>query len=96
MEIIRSGVNSEVNSVQQFSAVNAFRSNKTIKPAEDVQEKPEVSSGVKTTSTPSLLDRIDVADVRKCAETVGEYNITDDDIKYGILYGRSVIAEWLC
>ena len=96
MEIIRPQANSGVNSVQQFSAVNAFRNNKTIKPAEDLQEKPEFVNGTKTTSTPTLLDKIDVNDIRKCAETVGEYNITDDDIKYGILYGRSVIAEWLC
>lgn len=92
MEIIKSGV----NSVQQFSALNAFKNNKTIKPQEEVQEKPDVASGTKTTSTPSLLERIDVEDVRKCAETVGEFNISDDDIKYGMLYGRSVIAEWLC
>ena len=92
MEIIKSGV----NAVHQFSALNSFKSNKVLKPAEEVQEKPDVASGTKTTSTPSLLDRIDVADVRKYAETVGEFNITDDDIKYGILYGRSVIAEWLC
>ena len=96
MEIIKPQVNSGVNSVQQFSAVNAFRSNKNIKPAESVQEKPEAASGVKTTSTPSLLERIDVNDIRKCAASVVEYNITDDDIKYGMLYGRSVIAEWLC
>lgn len=92
MEIIKTGI----NSVQQFSAVNAFRNNKNLKPAEELQEKPEAMSGVKTTSTPSLLDRIDVNDVRKYAEKVGEYDITDDDIKYGLLYGRSVIAEWLC
>ena len=93
MEIIRPQ-NTEINSVQQFSAVNAFRSNKNIK--SEAQEKPEITTGVKTTSTPSLLERIDVNDVRTCAEPVGEYNITDDDIKYGMLYGRSVIAEWLC
>ena len=23
-------------------------------------------------------------------------NLTDEDIKYGLIYGRSVIAEWLC
>ena len=96
MEIVRPGINTNVNSVQQFSALNAFKSNKTVKPQEEHQEKPEVASGVKTTSTPSLLERIDVNDLRKCAESVGEFNITDDDIKYGILYGRSVIAEWLC
>ena len=96
MEIIKAGVNSGINSVQQFSAVNAFKSNKNVKPEEELQEKSEVVNGTKTTSTPSLLDRIDVNEVRKCAETVGEFNITDEDIKYGILYGRSVIAEWLC
>ena len=92
MEVIKTGV----NSVQQFSAVNAFRSNKTLKPAEEIQEKHELSNGVQTASTPSLLDKIDVNDIRKCAESVGEFNITDEDIKYGMLYGRSVIAEWLC
>ena len=92
MEIVRP----QVNQVQQFSALNAFRSNKNVKQPEELQEKPEVASGVKTTSTPSLLERIDVNELRKCAESVGEYNITDDDIKYGLIYGRSVIAEWLC
>jgi hypothetical protein len=94
MEIIKAQTG--VNAVQQFSALNSFKSNKTLKPAEETPEKPEAASGVKTTSTPTLLDRIDVNELRKCAETVGEYNITDDDIKYGLLYGRSVIAEWLC
>lgn len=87
---------SNINSVQQFSAVNAFRSNKNLKPAEELQERPEVSSGTKTTSTPSLLEKVDVNEIRKCAGYVGEYDITDDDIKYGMIYGRSVIAEWLC
>ena len=95
MEIIKAQVNG-VNSVQQFSAVNAFRSNRNLKPAEELQEKPDAASGTKTNSTPSLLDKIDVNEVRKYAESVGEFNISDDDIKYGILYGRSVIAEWLC
>lgn len=95
MEIIKAQT-PNINSVQQFSALNAFKSNKTVKPAEEIAEKPETASGIQTTSTPSLLDKIDINDVRKCAETVGEYNISDDDIKYGILYGRSVIAEWLC
>ena len=94
MEIIKAQAG--VNAVQQFSALNSFKSNKALKPAEETQEKPEVVSGTKTTSTPTLLDRIDVNELRKCAESVGEYNITDDDIKYGLLYGRSVIAEWLC
>ena len=83
------------NSVQQFGALNAFRSNKNISKPEE-QEQIEVSKGTKTSSAATLLDKIDVNDVRECAKAVGEFNISDDDIKYGLLYGRSVIAEYLC
>ena len=86
------------NNVQRFSAVNALRTEagRLNKPAES--QNPiieETSDGIKS-APKSLLERIDVADVRKCAEFVGEFNISDDDIKYGLMYGRSVIAEYLC
>lgn len=83
------------NSVQQFSALSAFRSNKTVQKQQEatVQTSRE---GTETSSAKSLLDRIDVNDIRECAKAVGEFNISDDDIKYGLLYGRSVIAEYLC
>ncbi len=84
----------ETNSVQQFSALNAFRSNRNVQKPE--AEDTEISKGVNTTSAKTLLDRIDVNEVRECAKTIGEFNISDDDIKYGLLYGRSVIAEFLC
>ena len=87
------------NSVQVFSAVNALRSsaNQLNKTTENSQESivEQTSSGTKSAAK-SLLERVDVADIRKCAEFVGEFNISDDDIKYGLLYGRSVIAEFLC
>ncbi len=85
----------EQNSVQQFSALNAFKYARTL-PKQEETENVEVSRGTETTSAQTLLDRIDVNEVRECAKTVGEFNISDDDIKYGLLYGRSVIAEYLC
>lgn len=86
------------NSVQQYSALNAFRSTSTVtRPEEhEVNGVADItSSGVKS-APKSILERVDTDDIRKCAEYVGEYNITDEDIKYGLIYGRSVIAEWLC
>lgn len=85
----------EQNSVQQFSALIAFKSARAL-PKQEESENVEVSRGTETTSAQTLLDRIDVNEVRECAKTVGEFNISDDDIKYGLLYGRSVIAEYLC
>ena len=72
-----------------------FKSARTL-PKQEETENVEVSRGTETTSAQTLLDRIDVNEVRECAKTVGEFNISDDDIKYGLLYGRSVIAEYLC
>lgn len=85
------------NSVQQFSAVNAFRSNRVTKPEHEPEENIAESTDSGTKAAPKgLLERVDVQDIRKFAEYAGEFNITDDDIKYGLMYGRSVIAEWLC
>ena len=87
------------NNVQRFSAVNALRTSATqLNKTEDAKQNSvieETSTGTRT-APKSLLDRVDVADIRKCAEYVGEFNISDDDIKYGLMYGRSVIAEFLC
>ena len=87
------------NNVQRFSAVNALRTsaNQLNKPAEEAQDLAVNNTSDGTKSAPkSLLERVDIADIRKCAEFVGEFNISDDDIKYGLMYGRSVIAEYLC
>ena len=83
------------NSVQQFSALSAFRSAQTL-PKKEESGMQEVSGGTESNNAKTLLERIDVNEVRECAKTVGEFNISDDDIKYGLLYGRSVIAEFLC
>ena len=86
------------NNIQRFTAANAFRTNSTVTRPQAKEENTiadTTSSGTKS-APKKLLDRVDVADIRRCAEYAGEYNITDDDIKYGLMYGRSVIAEWVC
>lgn len=86
--------------IQRFSAVNALKTSANFN-KQNVEEKDKnfvdnsEINGTKA-APKSLLERVDVSDIRKCAEYVGEYNITDEDIKYGLMYGRSVIAEYLC
>lgn len=87
------------NNVQVFSAVNALRTeaSRLSKPQEnDRGLVKEAASDATRVAPKGLLERVDVSDIRKCAEYVGEFNISDDDIKYGLMYGRSVIAEFLC
>lgn len=87
------------NNVQRFSAVNALRTSASQLNKSSEQEQAAVientSDGVKS-APKGLLERVDVADIRRHAGFVGEFNISDDDIKYGLMYGRSVIAEYLC
>ena len=87
------------NNVQRFAAVNSLRSSASqiAKPEENSLNSAVDNTSDGTKSAPkTLLERVDVTDIRKCAEYVGEFNISDDDIKYGLMYGRSVIAEYLC
>lgn len=86
------------NNVQRFSAVNAFRTSSSVtKPQERDENNVVENTPSGTKSAPkSILDRVDTEDIRKFAGYAGEYDITDEDIKYGLMYGRSVIAEWLC
>lgn len=87
------------NNIQRFSAVNALKTSANmLKPKENedkLLQSEEVSSGIKV-APKSILDRVDIADIRKNASYVGEFNISEDEIKYGLMYGRSVIAEFLC
>lgn len=86
------------NNVQRFSAVNAFRTNTNVTKPQEKNENniiENTSSGVKS-APKSILERVDTDDIKKFAGYVGENNLTDEDIKYGLIYGRSVIAEWLC
>lgn len=41
----------------------------------------------------SAINKIDVKDIQKYASSVGE-TLTIDDINYGLMYGRSVIADY--
>ena len=81
------------SSLQMISALNAFKSEAVVnnKPA---QTDLNTSSGINLSDNDSLLQDIDMTEIRDCASKVGETNLTDDDIKYGLTYGRSVIADY--
>jgi len=83
------------NTLQSFTAINTFRNTNRKPEAEQAPQIEESSKGIELQESESLLDKINVAELRKCATAVGEYNITDEDIKYGLTYGRSVIAEFI-
>ncbi len=81
------------SSLQMISALNAFKSEAAVN-NKPVQTDLNTSSGINLSDNDSLLKDINMTEIRDCASKVGETNLTDDDIKYGLTYGRSVIADY--
>lgn len=81
------------SSLQMINALNAFKSEAAVN-NKPVQTDLNTSSGINLSDNDSLLQDIDMTEIRDCASKVGETNLTDDDIKYGLTYGRSVIADY--
>lgn len=84
-----------INSLQFYRATNAFK--QATPKQESLQPKvdePQTSSGVDFEEN-SLLNKIDVDEVKKYAQSMGEENLSANDIKYGLVYGRSVIVDYL-
>ena len=79
------------NPIQRFNAMSAFKMMDNVKNA--TPQVQDISDGIDTNEQDILKDK-DVNDIQKYAKIAGE-NLSEDDIKYGVTYGRSVIAEYL-
>lgn len=83
----------EISSVQSSSinfntATKAFEaSKKAPEQTQDFKEEDMALMEKKPAKT------VDVADIQKYADMVGE-TLSIDDINYGLMYGRSVIADY--
>lgn len=88
--MINSIQTANVNPVKMFSAVNAFKS------SDKVQENnvPETSDGININDS-TVLESQNIDEIKKFAQVVGEENLSNEDIQYGMTYGRSVIADYV-
>jgi hypothetical protein len=81
---------SNINPVQMFNAVNAFKSSGQIQD----KQTPEISDGININDS-NILENQNIDEIKEFAKTAGEENLSNDDIQYGITYGRSVIADYV-
>lgn len=86
---------SNISAIQLLNATNAFKNTKASLPIETTQNKePQVSDGIDINDD-SILKSQNIDEIKKYAEMAGENDLTEDDIKYGLSYGRSVIVEYM-
>ena len=87
---ISSLIASSISKLNLNTATRAFEQAKKA-PEEEIDNfKQEDMSLIQNEVAKNTLD---VDDVQKYASSIGE-NITIDDINYGLMYGRSVIADY--
>lgn len=82
------------SSLQMISALQAFGANRRVEQQQNIMDF-DTSNGINLSDNDNLLKEIDTTEVRNFAQKVGEMNLTDEDIKYGLTYGRSVIADFI-
>ena len=83
------------NSIQAFTAVNAFKTAQDALKNEKTRIEDNTPSGVDLKDNNFLLKDQNIAEIKDFAKIAGDENLTDEDIKYGLTYGRSVIAEYV-
>jgi len=83
------------NSIQAFTAANAFKTAQDALKNEKTRVEDNTPSGVDLKDNNFLLKDQNIAEIKDFAKIAGEENLTDEDIKYGLTYGRSVIAEYV-
>lgn len=81
---------SNINPVQMFSAVNAFKTSEKVQNSQIT----DVSDGLGVNDN-NILKNQDTSEIKLFAKIVGEENLSDEDIQYGLTYGRSVIADYM-
>lgn len=87
--------NSNVSAIQLLNAANAFKNTRVSTPIEQNQkQEPQVSDGIDINDD-SLLKSQNIDEIKKFAQMAGEDELSEEDIKYGISYGRSVIVEYM-
>lgn len=94
MEINTNITNQVAASISKLNINTAKRAFEAQKPEkedrieENIAQEVEPSSKIDTAKL-----NIDVEDIQKYAKYMGE-NLSIDDINYGLMYGRSVIADY--
>lgn len=81
---------SNINPIKTFNALNAFKS------IDQIQDKKtaDISDGININDK-SILETQNLDEIKQFAKTAGEESLSNDDIQYGLTYGRSVIADFV-
>ena len=87
---ISSNVN--INTAQLLRAANAFK--QSVKKQNEQENSLEHEAVKVPEETKKIFANHDINEIRQVAQSIGENDLSDEDIKYGLYYGRSVIVNY--
>ena len=85
-------ISSNINSVQLLRATNAFKDATAPKKQAQPEFLEEEISTPRETS--KMFAKHNIDEIKAYAKSVGEDELSNEDIKYGMFYGRSVIVDY--
>ncbi len=82
--------NNNISAMQLLKAQNAFNKiNNNNSLNKEIQEQvPDIKDDN------ILLNNVNIDEIKNFASKLGDNTLTNEDIKYGLVYGRSVLADF--
>jgi len=62
---------------------------------QQLRPQDQTSAGLDIKGGDEILKMQNLDEIREFAKIAGEDNLSGEDIKYGLTYGRSVIADYI-
>lgn len=87
-------VSSISNNISQISLLNATNAFKNIQSKIQEEQAPQIQEDNLKLDNDFQLEGMNIDEIKEFATTVGENNLSNEDIKYGLKYGRSVIVDY--
>lgn len=89
-------VNSNISSLQLLRAQNAFnQARKAPEKSEALQEPEELKEEISSINPTSTVEKLQTKIINEIRDDLTNINneITDEDIRYGLTFGRSVLVD---
>lgn len=89
---------SNTNQIADSQVLNRIFYNYALKASQNIQNTNQTTNTNTKEDDIKLIENdvfkgVDIDDIKKSAQSIGE-EITEEDIKYGLTYGRSVLADY--
>lgn len=88
-------VSNPINSTNSLNFINSFNAKNAFAPKTENTNIPKEEKEDLAVShvSNSILNRINVEEVQQYAQNLGENVLSEDELKYGLIFGRSVLVD---